>query len=241
MRRWPDVAESLQRFFPQPVQATAHAYVVGNGHGWGDAYVRDGVMLLNAVLIAAQYQGAASEQAAGALGVLRHETFHVLFDAYRKTAPQWRVWPTDALSKLKMIVLDEGLGHYADREHELDANGFPPERAGASIARLADVASTIAQADEQQAAALLQEAHQGKYWNKFGAIGGMFFVHAVAKHNGVSALHDAVRCGPGELIAAYVRATEEDEQLPALPTSLRSWAPESLCDADASSETAITS
>lgn len=88
MRPWrtAEIASEVQRFLPAPVAADMNAFVVANGHPWGDAYVRtvksgpagpalspDGepVIVFNALVIAARYRGTAKEQAEIALGIMK--------------------------------------------------------------------------------------------------------------------------------------------------------------------------
>ena len=247
MRRWEDPGQRVAAYFPEPMPVDLQVAVVGNGHGWGDMYTRPyedprpastarvrgpNAAVINAVLVAAQYGGDPEAQAASAYGVLEHETFHLLFHAYRDRAQTWTRWDPGAssLASLQLVVLNEGIAHFVDRRDELVRDGFPPERADTALTRLGEAAALlVGDADQDQAEALLRTANQGPYWDKYGSIAGMFFAHAVFEHGGLEALRDSVRCGPGRLVVDYVAATEDDPELPRLPESVAAWAAVDLC------------
>ncbi|MBI2932267.1 MAG: hypothetical protein HYY16_11500 [Planctomycetes bacterium] len=146
-------ALEVSRFLPSAVCATFRVFVVANGHPLGDAYVRsvrltretatlvnDGepVVVLNAASISGSYPGDAEEQADLALGVLRHEFFHVLFRTYRRS--RWPSWAQgDSLTsseQLLMIVLDEGIGHFCNDGERLVHAGFPLAKGRRAFERL---------------------------------------------------------------------------------------------------------
>lgn len=224
--------------------------VVANGHPWGDAYVRevDGagddvrmsdagepVIILNALLIASGYGETAAEQARSAFGVLAHELFHVLFRRYRERDLAWSRVARGASPRqeLQVLVLDEGVAHFIDREQELLRDGFPPERAGAALValgqaweRLGHVAAGSAEAGE-----ILDAANRGRYWDKYGSISGMLLAYGVFRAAGEEGIKEAVRCGPGRLLSLYARAAGRIADLPRLPESLRGSTWLDLCQA----------
>lgn len=249
MRQWEDPASVVTEYFPVQMPIDLQVAVVGNGHGWGDMYTRRhddppppepgrrrgaDVTMLNALLIASQYDGTPQEQSDSAYGVLKHETVHMLFRAYRQTATTWSRWPRepDAEHLLQLLVLDEGIGHFVDAREELMRDGFPMEKADAALSALAAAATASAQMDDPRAdaPALLRSASQGPYWDEFGSIGGMLMAYGVFEDQGIDGLRDAVRCGPGRLVADYERAAEANDQLPPLPEPLGAWGRSDLCD-----------
>jgi hypothetical protein len=251
MKNWPDARARAARFLPTRVGGgPLRVFVVANGHPWGDAYVRgvqgDGdsarlsdagepVIILNALLIASGYRGTASAQAQSAFGVLSHELFHALFRRYRSHDPAWSrvARETSPRHELQVLVLNEGVAHFVHREQELLRDGFPPDRAGASLValgnawqRLEHVAVESAEAEE-----ILRSANQGRYWDKFGSISGKLLAYGVFRSAGAAGIKEAVRCGPGRLLSLYAQATTRIVELPTLPETLSSSAWFDLCQA----------
>lgn len=249
MKAWPDALSLADRFLPARVGGgPLQVFVVANGHPWGDAYVRrvdarggavrlddagEPVVILNALLIASGYGGDAAEQATSAFGVLSHELFHALFRRYRAKDPAWAKLPgvLPPRQALQVIVLDEGVAHFVDRADQLLREGFPRPRADAALAALARADERLAGAPIASAEAeeLLRAANQGRYWDKYGAIAGMLFAYGVHRAFGLDGLKEAVRCGPGRLVAAYARAAERAPDLPPLPERLKGGGWLDLC------------
>lgn len=247
MKTWPDVSAQVQRFFPKPVSGTIKVFVVANGHPWGDAYVRtatqdgancrlapDGepVAVLNAVLIAGGYRGTPPEQASSALGVLRHEVFHVILNWYRRAERAWaRLAQPTAAEELALLVLNEGIAHFVDRETDLLAGGFDLARGSAALTRLAEAARRLEnQAGEQESGEILSSANQGKYWDKFGSVSGMLFAYGVFHAFGIDGIREAIRCGPGRFVQRYDEASRTDPELPKIPAELlAAWSALDLC------------
>jgi putative zinc-dependent peptidase DUF5700 len=241
MKMWPDALARAARFLPTRVGGgPLRVFVVANGHPWGDAYVRgvqgngdaarlsdtgEPTIILNASLIASGYPGTVMEQAESALGVLSHELFHAVFRRYRSGDPGWArvAHDTSPRHELQVLVLDEGVAHFVDRESELMRDGFPPERARASLVALGNAWQRLESvaAESAEAGKILSSANQGRYWDKFGSIAGMQLAHGVFRSAGAAGIREAVRCGPGRLLSLYARATTRFSDLPALPASLR--------------------
>ena len=241
VRAWPleAVVGELDEYLPKPAVGETTLFLVANGHRWGDAYVRtvklsgvrpkldeDGepVIVLNLVRIASTYRGPASRQARSTLGVVKHEIFHVMFQGYRRSATQWQLGPESnaPLPRLLITVLNEGVAHFADRRARLLAEGFPPDRARASLTRLAEVVERLTSgplpASESQA--LLASGSTGRYWDKYAAISGMLLAYGVFEAFGAEGIRDTVRCGPGRLLTRYVQAVERRPELMPLPPGL---------------------
>ena len=149
--------------------------------------------------------------------MLSHEAFHVLFKRYRRASPAWATVPTTRTTRiaLQMIALDEGVAHFLARRRELLRDGFPRERADASIAGFAAIWDRLAGAPAD-AAAIVRSASQGSYWNKPGSITGMLLAYGVFRSSGLDGIREALRCGPGRLVSLYVRAATRDPELPAV-------------------------
>jgi len=251
MKSWPDALGRAARFLPARVGGgPLRVFVVANGHPWGDAYVRgvqgDGdsarrsdagepVIILNAVLIASGYRGTASEQAQSAFGVLSHELFHALFRRYRFQDPLWSrvAHETSPRHELQVLVLNEGVAHFVDREEELLRDGFPPDRSGAALVALGNAWQRLEHvpAESADAEEILRSANQGRYWDKFGSISGMLLAYGVFRSAGAEGIKEAVRCGPGRLLSLYAQATTRIADLPRLPATLSSGAWFDLCQA----------
>jgi hypothetical protein len=240
MRGWrlSRLARGVAALLPRPAPGRFRIYVVANGHPMGDAYVRkvsfrgetptltrtgEPVVVLNALAIAAGYRGAPADQARSALGVVRHELFHALYatSGVRHSA-------STVAARLLELTLNEGVAHFVDRRRRLQREGFPADRARAALAALA---AALARAEElkpgsPEARELLGRAGEGRYWEKHGAIGGMLLAYGVYRAFGVPGIRQALRCGPGRLIALYRRARLLEPDLPALPSRIRRYTAE---------------
>jgi hypothetical protein len=145
--------------------------------------------------------------------VLSHEIFHALFRRYRDRAPAWArlAHDTSLDTALQILVLNEGIAHFVGRRERLAREGFPVDKATANLAALAN-------AREHLDAKVLTSASRGPFWSKFGSVSGMLFAYAVARARGDDGIREAVRCGPGRLVALYEQTRRE---LPPLPEQLR--------------------
>jgi hypothetical protein len=247
MSRWnlTAVVQEIGRFFPRPVRGDITVYVVGNGHPYGDAYMRSvewtpgakqprlsetgkPTVILNAVRIAAVYRGPATRRAAAALDVVRHESFHVLFQRFRGTASGWTkhngnttpVWP------LLELLVNEGIAHFIGFRRRLTKSGFPLKRAKSPLTKIASLITKLQnkKLSKLRRRDMLLEANTGSFWSKFGSIGGMLMVYAVNKAFGVRGIKAVLRCGPHRLLTLYRKARLKlknsslgGQQLPALP------------------------
>jgi hypothetical protein len=239
MRRWPDPSAAVTPLLPAVVPGPISIHVVANGHPAGDAYVRkvrvaeggapelsdsgNPTVILNALLISG-YKGTSPERAASALGVLRHEIFHVLFARFRDQDPGWQSLGSDLspTRQLELILLNEGIAHWVDRRERLAREGFPPERARAALSRLAEAFAKLAALPEGSAEAqtILEAANQGQYWDKFGSIAGMLLAEGTFQSRREKGLREAARCGTGKLFAGYGEAAARNKTLPPLPPGL---------------------
>ena len=154
---------------------TVKIFIVANGHPYGDAYVRPviingdnvsiskekgkHVIILNALRITSLYKGTPKKQAKTVLGIVKHEIFHIIFAHYLKIA-EWDNTYTTSIEELKMILLNEGIAHFVDEKDNLEKNGFPEDKAKASIHALNNALvqfnSSLIDSEE-----LLKKANQG--------------------------------------------------------------------------------
>lgn len=181
------------------------------------------MIVLNALAIAAGYPGPAERQAVSALGVVRHETFHALFARYRRTAPTWRRSSSSSpVQELMLLVLNEGVAHFADRRRWLLEHGLPKERGTRALERLARALERQAQVEPGSAEArqIVGAAGEGPYWDKFGAISGMLLTLGVYRAMGVPGIRESLRCGPGRLVQLYRGARQILPHLPEPPEIL---------------------
>lgn len=227
MKAWPAVVGRVARFFPRPVGGPPlRAFVVANGHPWGEAYVRaeaDGepFIVLNAYLMAARYRGDAAAQARSAYGVLAHEVFHALFARYRSQHRSHTAAGRSPTYRLAQLVLDEGIAHFIAGTDARSQEELPAE-AAAALPALAQAWARLRAlpADSAEANAWLRRANEGPYWEKYGAIAGMVMAYGIDRALGETALRDAVRCGPRRMLSLYRVATERAPTLPPLPAPL---------------------
>jgi hypothetical protein len=221
---------------PRPTPGRYRIFVVANGHPIGDAYVRrvvfrgeiptlaragEPVIVLNALAIAAGYRGTPADQARSALGVVQHELFHALYARSGLVRPAKTV-----AARLLQLVLNEGVAHFADRRRRLQIEGFPADRANTALTSLAAalVRAEKLKVGSIEARQLLGRAGEGRYWGKHGAISGMLLAHGVHRALGAPAIREALRCGPGRLVALYQRARRLEKELPALPQEISRFA-----------------
>ncbi|MBS1968899.1 MAG: hypothetical protein JSU04_01250 [Bdellovibrionales bacterium] len=126
------------------------------------------------------------------LPILLHEVSHGLLAAPLKTHEELESYP-EALEK---IVIDEGIAHFI---------GFPGVRAdllekhldkwAASEALLKKAEQKLAASyvDEDEKEELLFKANTGVYWEKFGAISGMFRVAKIYQSQGPAGVVEAIK------------------------------------------------
>lgn len=236
MKRWPDVGAAVSDWLPEPPRESVQVYVVANGHGWGDAYTRSAtsgerVAILNAERIAAGYRGGAADQAASALGVLKHEVFHVMFRRYTAAEPRWRTLEgAGAEADLAWLVVNEGVAHLVDGEAARKPDFLL--KAAPALSRLSEAALALREG-RGNPEEVLRGASQGKFWEKFGSVSGFLMAWAVHQQHGVQGVREVVRCGPGRLVWRYQAAEKARADLPPLPEPLLKWAEGwDLCGAD---------
>ena len=231
-------AEAAALFPPQ--SGVVRIYVVGNGVPvWGDMYERnfahlhdhpqlddtgEPVILINARLVAGLYSDDAAKQKATASQVLRHELFHIHYAWFRAQDSRWRAIAStmNADQQLLLLVQDEGIAHFLASREEWRSQGFPKARGEKALAELAKAIAEIHAGKPTKA--ILQNANEGSYWDKFGAISGALFAYGVEKHEGAAGLKTSLREGPPSLLLQYDRAAQQDVTLPPLPASLLEWA-----------------
>ncbi len=237
MKAWQSSPEDLSVLFPNLKSAPIPVFVVATGHPDGDAYVRrvaftrDGpsldeagepVVVLNANVIAHTYPGTAKEQANDAFGVLRHESFHVLYKRYRLTpegskrrtafTPEEQLWE---------LVLDEGIGHFLDMGIQFPRDGFPIGKAEPAVKRLVQALAQLRDSPSpEETEILLRQANQGTYWDKYGSISGMLFAYVVHQELGVSGLRSAIQEGPHRLMRDYQKIAIRSGKWPRLPDDI---------------------
>jgi hypothetical protein len=126
------------------------------------------------------------------LPILLHEVTHALLAEPLKTHEEMEAY-SEALEK---IVIDEGIAHFI---------GFPGDRADilekhsdkwpASEALLKKAEQRLAASyvDEDEKEDLLFKSNTGTYWEKFGAISGMFRAAQVYKSSGAAGIVEAIR------------------------------------------------
>ena len=237
MHTWSTRSADLSGLFPDLPGTPIRVFVVATGHPDGDAYVRnirfaadspvlddagEPVVVLNAESIARTYSGSPADQARDALGVLRHESFHVLYRRYRATpAGSIRPVPRSPQGQLWELVLDEGIGHFLDMGLQFPPDGFPPGKGEAAVQRLIEALRELRSgAVPARVEALLREANQGRYWDKYGSIAGMFFAFGVHQEEGMPGLRAAIQEGPARLMHDYQRLARTSGKWPTLPDDI---------------------
>lgn len=238
-RDLPSLERDVASLFPSMAGPAVQIKVVANGHPWGDMYVRrfkvtqgrisedengKPAILLNACLVAGPNYGATpEEQADHALDVLRHEVFHLYFDAYRAGRSGGKKGPDlKPAEDLLLTTQNEGIAHFLADRKRLHAEGFPPHRGEKALKDLEEALAAIR--GNRIGADQLQNANEGPYWEKYAAISGMLFAYGVEMDQGLEGLRDSIREGPASLVIRYGIACARHPALPKPGPGILAWA-----------------
>lgn len=232
------LAHDAGGYFPPQAEHTARIYLVANGAPvHSDMYVRryvwnngkpqldenagEPVMLIDARQVAG-YGNEKASAADVAKNVVRHEMFHIYYAWYRAADPRWQKHGRlNAQEELLLDIQDEGIAHLLASPQWRDG-GFPVDRGARAMDTLAKTITAFALnrvTDE-----MLQNANQGPFWEKYGAISGALFAAGIEKVYGDDGLRRSLREGPVAFILAYEAATQQDPSLPPLRGEIRTWA-----------------
>jgi len=127
------------------------------------------------------------------LAVLKHELAHLVIAKHIQKLPA-----EDFVDRLEQIVLDEGIAHFI---------GFPRDRGSVLIKERARGEFAEKKLEEallvlrdhklsnEEKKAVLIPANTGSYWEKYGAIAGMFRAAKIFEAEGVAGFARAIRSG----------------------------------------------
>jgi hypothetical protein len=123
--------------------------------------------------------------------ILKHEATHFLL--YPLLA---RESALSHFEQLELIILDEGIAHFigftGDRNELFSTWIHHRERSEKELQRAFEkLQSTDCEVEQKEI--ILQKSNTGPFWEKFGAIAGMFRAAKVFQENGVEGLSQAVR------------------------------------------------
>lgn len=127
------------------------------------------------------------------MGVIKHEAAHVLLRDLLKMPDQ-----RDSIAVLNHIVINEGIAHFIgyskNRERlliERKSEWLAAESSlAAAVAQLSDIKTTELVRND-----LLKKATTGAFWQKYGAIAGMFRAASIYQKQGPEGLITAVQAG----------------------------------------------
>jgi hypothetical protein len=249
------IVEEAAAVLPRKVGGGAiPVFIVGNGHPWGDGYVRNirftatgkpeladkgaPVVVANAILVATKYPGSADEQAQTMRNLFVHEVFHLLFARFQLEDARWRGLPQELspIRQLMLVTLDEGMAHFLSERRHMKERGLPTERIQQAYRRLSEALEQLRSLPPNSALAqsILDAANVGQFWNKFGSISGLGLAYGVDAAFGTAGLQESLACGPGRLIRRYEEAAAKLPSLPPLSPTVREAARDlDLCAANA--------
>lgn len=213
------------------------AYFVPTGWVYGDAYIRGVVQkdntytldskgeptsFFNLTKISRTYGNTLEEIITALQGVMAHEAFHVLFDNYKKQSNAYKPLSNEN-EQLLSLIHNEGIAHYVcyrndmknsfSSFHDFQSGSFDVLNESISILN-AD--STTAETKET----LIARANIGSFWDKYGAISGMFMAYHIEKELGFDALVETVRTGDAEFVKTYNSACLRNTTLPQIGESI---------------------
>jgi hypothetical protein len=161
--------------------------------------------------------------------VLAHETFHAGLREAAPLLPGWQrysVHTDDPLDYIKFVIVDEGVAHYIDWRSRPGSDSlftlplhtresFAFSQLAVACRRLADPRTEYATRME-----ILQMASQGMFWNKYGAISGMYAAYRIEMARGLEALREAIAAGPDEFLRLYDEVARHNPALAPVPKVL---------------------
>lgn len=119
--------------------------------------------------------------------IFKHELSHILIRPYFKTDF------SDALENLKFIVLDEGIAHFIAAMDEnpnlIELNINKRFKVIAELNTSIDTLLNPSTTDDDKTN-LLIKANTGPYWEKYGALAGMFWVYQIYKSQGIAGIQN---------------------------------------------------
>jgi hypothetical protein len=175
------------------------------------------------------YGATTAERLEGLTHVLAHEAFHAGLRDVAPILPGWQPYAAsadDPFHYLKFVIMDEGVGHYIDWRDRPGSDSLftwtPHARESFAFSQLATACRRLANPNTPPGSRMeiLQMASQGMFWNKYGAISGMFAAYRIEMARGLEALRDAVEAGPDEFLRVYDEVARRNPALAPLPKEL---------------------
>lgn len=230
------IKRALQ-FFPKETQfkADANVYYVLTGWKWGDAYVRNvkkvngkyevvetgnPVLIFNLSLFTKLYGETTEEQFQTLTNIMSHEIFHFAFEEFKNESTNYpRISDNDFKRQLFRTVQNEGIAHYIDIKDVLitkfsDFKKYQKENFEKLNKAILSFSSQ--QMGNEEKKKILQRANVGKYWEKYGAICGMFMSYHIERLLGKEAITKTIENGAESFIETYVELQLQHEELPKL-------------------------
>lgn len=126
------------------------------------------------------------------LPILLHEVSHGLLAGPLKTHEDIETYP-EALEK---IVIDEGIAHFIgfpDNREDILEKHFDKWSSSEALLKKAEQKLAASYVDEEEKEDLLLKSNTGPYWEKFGAISGMFRVARLYASAGPAGIVEAIQ------------------------------------------------
>ncbi|OFZ56006.1 MAG: hypothetical protein A2428_08640 [Bdellovibrionales bacterium RIFOXYC1_FULL_54_43] len=126
--------------------------------------------------------------------VILHEITHFLLRQLNRPEPK------TPEQQLQDIVFDEGIAHYVGYPGNRLSLGHDRiserQKAEQELSRALRALSTRSKLSQAEKAALLRRANTGPYWEKYGAIAGMFLVSDIYNKDGPDGVRRYIVKGP---------------------------------------------
>lgn len=223
------------KFIPQDHKTDVKfsSYFVPTGWSMGDAYVRNVVCngnkyslsnsgeptsFFNLQIISRNYGDTPEEQMDALKGVTAHEIFHLLFANYKESSSNYQsISGNDYTQQLLSIIHNEGIAHYICYRSDMKTSfeAFEKYRAGAfeTLNNMVVIinSDTTSESTKDE---LIARSNRGNFWNKYGAISGMFMAYHIENELGFNALIKTVELGDMSYPQAYNKACSINNNLP---------------------------
>ncbi|SMO91949.1 hypothetical protein SAMN06265379_11536 [Saccharicrinis carchari] len=230
------IKRALQ-FFPKGTQlkTDANVYYVLTGWEWGDAYVRNvkkvngkykvaetgnPALVFNLSLFTKLYGETTEEQFQTLTNIMSHEIFHFAFNEFKNESTNYPlISDNDYKHQLFRTVQNEGIAHYIDIKKVLITNFSDFEKyQKENFEKLnkAIISFSSQQIGNEDKKKILQCANVGKYWEKYGAICGMFMSYHIERLLGKEAITKTIKNGAESFIETYIELQLQHRELPKL-------------------------
>lgn len=233
------VAATVEQLFPGGTSITTSipVYFVGFGSPNIDAYERrvswngdtpiaatepagEPVIVVNLGQTVV-YGRSPQEQLRSTVGVVAHEVFHAVIDAYKERSGAWRSFHAQhrrEFDQLLELAHNEGIAYYLtliQNSRGYLREDWVPKVRQAFIDFNAYGRELISPATPtQRKADLMRMANTSEYWNNYGAITGMIIARSIDQKLGRDALRETIALGPYDFFLKYFELARNNPEFP---------------------------